>query len=158
MQARTHKRLKNRTQDPLAKPITTESSIVMNQKLSLSLFFLLLKKVIPLQKKYCDMNWNNLSNSAIIEEVGKRLKEYRFQRKLTQQELADQAGISLFSVTQIEKGKAVTLTLFLSVLRVLRLLDNFELLIPEIGISPIELLKLRGKTPKRVKKSKKQSV
>lgn len=23
------------------------------------------------------MNWNSLSNSAIIEEVGKRLKDYR---------------------------------------------------------------------------------
>ena len=103
------------------------------------------------------MNWYSLSNSAIIETVGKRLKEYRFQRKLTQQELADQAGISLFSVTQIEKGKSVTLTVFLSVLRVLRLLDNFELFIPEIGISPIEQLKLKGKQPKRIKKSKKQS-
>ncbi|MCL2510766.1 MAG: helix-turn-helix domain-containing protein [Bacteroidales bacterium] len=100
------------------------------------------------------MNWNSLSNSAIIEEVGKRLKEYRFQRKLTQQELAEQAGISVFSVTQIEKGNAVTLNVFLSVLRVLRLLDNFELFIPAIGISPIELLKLKGKTPKRIKKSK----
>ena len=102
------------------------------------------------------MNWNNLSNSAIIEEVGKRLKEYRFQRKLTQQELADQAGISLFSVIQVEKGRAVTLNVFLSVLRVLRLLDNFELFIPEIGISPIELLKLKGKTPKRIRKTRKQ--
>jgi transcriptional regulator with XRE-family HTH domain len=103
------------------------------------------------------MNWNSLSNSAIIEEVGKRLKDYRFRRKLTQQELADQAGISLFSVTQIERGKAVTMNIFLSVLRVLRLLDNFDLLIPEMEISPIELLKLKGKTPKRIKKSKKQS-
>ena len=103
------------------------------------------------------MDWNSLSNSAIIEEVGKRLKAYRFQKKLTQQELADRAGISVFSVTQIEKGKAVTLNVFLSVLRVLRLLDNFELFIPEIGISPIEQLKLKGKQPKRIKKSKKQS-
>ena len=109
-----------------------------------------------MRKFYFYMNWNSLSNSAIIEEIGKRLKEYRFQRKLTQQELADHAGISLFSVAQIEKGKAVTLNVFLSVLRVLRLLDNFELFIPEIGISPIELLKLKGKTPKRIKKTKKQ--
>ena len=106
-------------------------------------------------QKYFDMNWNSISNNAIIEEIGKRLKEYRFQRKLTQQEIAEQAGISAFSVTQIEKGKAVTINVFLSVLRVLRLLDNFELSIPEIGISPIELLKLKGKTPKRIKKSKK---
>jgi transcriptional regulator with XRE-family HTH domain len=110
-----------------------------------------------LQKIIFTMNWSSLSNNAIIEEVGKRLKKYRFQRKFTQKELADQAGISVFSVTQIERGKAVTLPVFLSVLRVLRLLDNFELLIPEIGISPIELLKLKGKTPKRIKKSKKET-
>jgi len=102
------------------------------------------------------MNWNSLSNSVIIEEVGKRLKDYRIRRKLTQQEVADLAGISVFSVTQIERGKAVTLNIFLSVLRVLRLLDNLELFIPEIGISPIELLKLKGKTIKRIKKNKKQ--
>ena len=101
------------------------------------------------------MNWNSLSNRALIEEIGKRLKEYRFQRRLTQQELADQAGISIFSVAQIEQGKMVSMTVFLSILRVLRLLENFELFIPEIGISPIELLKLKGKTPKRIKKSKK---
>ena len=101
------------------------------------------------------MNWNSLSNSAIIEEVGKRLKDYRIRRKLTQQEVAEQAGISIFSVAQIERGKVVTMSVFLSVIRVLRLLDNFELFIPEIGISPIELLKLKGKTPKRIKKSKK---
>jgi transcriptional regulator with XRE-family HTH domain len=101
------------------------------------------------------MNWNSLSNSAIIEEVGKRLKDYRIRRKLTQQELANQAGISVFSVAQIERGKVVTMSVFLSVLRVLRLLENLELFIPEIGISPIELLKLKGKTPKRIKNSKK---
>ena len=101
------------------------------------------------------MNWTSLSNSAIIEEVGKRLKDYRLRRKLTQQEVADHAGISIFSVAQIERGKAVTMSVFLSVLRTLRLLENFELFIPEIGISPIELLKLKGKTPKRIKKSKK---
>jgi len=101
------------------------------------------------------MKWNSLSNSAIIEEIGKRLKEYRFQRKLTQQEVADQAGISLFSIYQIENGKAITLNVFLSILRVLQLLDNLELFIPEIGISPILLLKLKGKTLKRIKKSKK---
>ena len=102
------------------------------------------------------MNWNSLSNSSIIEEVGKRLKDYRIRCKLTQQELANKAGISVFSVAQIERGKTVTLTIFLSVLRVLRLLDHLELFIPEIGISPIELLKLKGKTPKRIKKSKNQ--
>ena len=100
------------------------------------------------------MVWNDLSNAAILAETGKRLKEYRLRSRLTQQQLAEQAGISIFTVAQIEKGKSVSFDLLLTVLRVLRLLDNMELLLPASGISPIELLKLKGKTPKRVRTPK----
>jgi len=100
------------------------------------------------------MDWNSLSNTAIVQEIGKRLKEYRLKKRYTQQELAEKAGISLFSVAQIERGNAVSISILLPVLRVLRLLDNLELLLPEIGISPIELLKLKGKTPKRIRPKK----
>jgi len=100
------------------------------------------------------MNWNSLNDLAVVQEIGKRLKEYRLKRRLTQQELAEQAGISIFSVAQIEHGKAVSITTILPVLRVLRLLENLELLLPEIGLSPVELLKLKGKTPKRIRRKK----
>jgi len=100
------------------------------------------------------MNWNSLNDLAVVQEIGKRLKEYRLKRRLTQQELAEQAGISIFSVAQISHGKAVSITTILPVLRVLRLLENLELLLPEIGLSPVELLKLKGKTPKRIRRKK----
>jgi transcriptional regulator with XRE-family HTH domain len=102
------------------------------------------------------MVWNDLSNASVLAETGKRLKEYRLRSRLTQQQLAEQAGISIFTVVQIERGKSVSFSLFLSVLRVLRLLDNMETLLPELGVSPIELLKLKGKTPKRVRRSGKK--
>jgi transcriptional regulator with XRE-family HTH domain len=97
------------------------------------------------------MDWNSMSNTAIVLEIGKRLKEYRLKRKLTQQDLAEHAGISVFTVSQIEKGNPVSISMFLPVLRVLRLLDNLEMLLPEIGVSPIEMLKLKGKAPKRIR-------
>jgi transcriptional regulator with XRE-family HTH domain len=100
------------------------------------------------------MDWNVLSNKAIVEEIGKRVKAYRMRKKLTQQQLAERAGISIFSVAQIENGKSVSLGILLSVLRVLRLLDNLELLLPEIGISPIEIFRLKGKTPQRIRPKK----
>jgi transcriptional regulator with XRE-family HTH domain len=102
------------------------------------------------------MVWNDLSNTAVLAEAGTRLKEYRLRTRLTQQQLAEQAGVSVFTVAQIEQGKSVSFALLLSVLRVLRLLDNLELLLPETGISPIQLLKLKGKTPKRVRLSNKK--
>jgi transcriptional regulator with XRE-family HTH domain len=100
------------------------------------------------------MDWNGLSNTAIIEEIGKRLKTYRLKKRLTQQQLAERAGVSLFSVAQIENGKSVSLGILLSVMRALRLLDNLEMLLPEIGISPIEILQLKGKTPQRIRPKK----
>ena len=100
------------------------------------------------------MDWNSLSNAAIVMEIGKRLKEYRFKRRFTQQELAERAGISLFTIAQIEKGKPVSISMLLPVLRVLRLLDNLEMLLPETGISPVEMLKLKGKQPQRIRSKK----
>ena len=100
------------------------------------------------------MDWNGLSNMAIVQEIGKRLKEYRLKKRYTQQELAEQAGISVFSVAQIERGNAVSISILLPVLRVLRLLDNLELLLPEMGPSPVELLRLKGKMPRRIRPKK----
>jgi transcriptional regulator with XRE-family HTH domain len=100
------------------------------------------------------MKWNSLSDTDIVVEIGKRLKEYRLKKRFTQQELAEMAGISIFSVAQIERGKAVSVSILLPVLRTLRLLENLELLLPEIGLSPVELLKLRGKIPKRIRAKK----
>jgi transcriptional regulator with XRE-family HTH domain len=100
------------------------------------------------------MDWNSLSNSEIILELGKRLKAYRLKKRLTQQELAEKSGVSLFTIAQIEKGKSVSLFTLIAVLRVLRLLENFEMLLPEIEASPIEIMKLQGKKPKRIRRKK----
>jgi transcriptional regulator with XRE-family HTH domain len=100
------------------------------------------------------MEWNSLSNSEIIFELGKRTKEYRIKKRFTQQELAERAGVSLFTIAQIEKGKSVSLFTLIAVLRVLRLLDNFETLLPEIEASPIEIMKSQGKKPKRIRRKK----
>jgi transcriptional regulator with XRE-family HTH domain len=101
------------------------------------------------------MDWVSMSDTAIIEELGRRIKEYRLRKRYTQQELADRAGISLFSMSKIEKGQAVSVSIVIPVLRALRLLPNLEMLLPEIGISPIEAMKLKGKMPRRIKRKNK---
>lgn len=97
------------------------------------------------------MDWNSLSNTEIISEMGSRLKDFRLQKKLTQQQLAERAGVSLFTVAQIERGKSVSVSMLIAVMRVLRLLDNLELLLPRQEVSPIELLKLQGRKPQRIR-------
>ena len=94
-----------------------------------------------------------MSDPAIIAVIGKRLKEYRLRKNYTQSELAAKTGISVLSVQNMEKGRSVSLSTFISVLRMLNILGNLEALVPELPISPVELLKLKGKKRLRAKKS-----
>lgn len=98
--------------------------------------------------------WQELSNTAILAKLGLRLKEIRIRQNLTQRELADRAGISTLTAANIEKGKPVSILMFISVIRELGLLDNLEMLVPDIKISPIELKRLQGKKRHRVRHTK----
>ena len=46
------------------------------------------------------------SNSEIISELGGRFKQYRLFSNLTQKEVAVKAGVSIFTISQFEKGEA----------------------------------------------------
>lgn len=92
-----------------------------------------------------------MSNPAVLLKIGQRIKEKRIKQHFTQEELATASGVSVLTVANIEKGKSVSLLLFIGVLRSLGLLENLEQLIPENRISPIELKKLQGKKRYRVR-------
>lgn len=98
--------------------------------------------------------WTEMSNPAVLVKIGRRIKEIRIKQSVTQEELAIASGVSTLTIANIEKGKSVSLLLFISVLRSLGLIENLELLVPEIKISPIELKKLQGKTRHRVRRLK----
>lgn len=95
-------------------------------------------------------------DTAILKEMGKRIREIRIQKGLRQEDLAHKCGISLSSVTKIEKGQPVSTNLVLPVLRSLHLLEGLDLLIPQVGISPVQLRKMNGKKPQRVRILSKQ--
>lgn len=70
--------------------------------------------------------WNEMSNPAVLMRIGQRIKETRIRQHITQEELATASGVSPLTVANIEKGKSVSLLLFISVLRSLGLLENLE--------------------------------
>jgi len=100
------------------------------------------------------MEMVSLSNRQIVEEIGKRLKDLRISKNFTQKQLAENAGVSVFTIAQIENGKPVSFLLIIGVMRVLKLLDNLAFLFPEKQLSPIELLNLKTKVPQRVRLKK----
>jgi transcriptional regulator with XRE-family HTH domain len=92
---------------------------------------------------------SQLTDSAVLAELGARLERTRLERNLSQRELADEAGVERKVVARLEAGDSVTLVSFVRVLRALRMLDVLDRLVPEPVPSPIELLKLRGNQRQR---------
>lgn len=98
-----------------------------------------------------------LSDKAILVEVGERIARHRLDQQLTQTNVADEAGISKRTLERIEAGTSVQMLSMLRVLRVVGLVPNLNLMIPEIGPSPIELIKLKGKERQRASSTKKKN-
>lgn len=98
--------------------------------------------------------WTEMSNPAILTKLGIRIKDTRIRKNITQEELAIEAGVSSLTIANIEKGKSVTLFMFISVLRALGILENLENLVPEMKVSPLLLKQTLGKKQCRVRRLK----
>jgi transcriptional regulator with XRE-family HTH domain len=92
---------------------------------------------------------SQLSDEAVLAELGRRLARTRLERNLTQATLGDEAGVGLATVQRIESGRPVKTTSLARVLRALGLLDALDQLVPEPAPSPLERLKLQGKERRR---------
>jgi len=101
--------------------------------------------------------FNNLTNKAIAIEIGQRIEQLRLEQNLTQQQLADEIGLSRVSYRNLVKGSAKFENI-IAVLRVLNQLNGLENLIPETGYSPMQQLELKGKQRKRASKKRKDEV
>mgnify|MGYP003684832533 CR=1 FL=1 len=67
-----------------------------------------------------------------LELIGIRIKEQRLQLNITQQELAEFAGVSRNTIRLLENGKGIGMLSFIRILRRLDLDMNLLDLIPEI--------------------------
>lgn len=96
------------------------------------------------------------SNSELIMSLGKRFKEYRLTVRRTQREVSESSGVSLFTIRAFENGKASNINMgnFLSLLRAIGMLDEFEKILPSIPLSPDVLTRIENKKPKRVRHDK----
>ena len=81
------------------------------------------------------------SNEQILCELGERIRDTRIRHPMTQKELADRSGLSLKTVSNIEKGKDTNLGSLIAVLRTLGLLANIDMMLPEQEMRPSDYLK-----------------
>jgi transcriptional regulator with XRE-family HTH domain len=95
------------------------------------------------------MDWYAMSDKAIVREMGKRLRQLRLHKNISQKSLALKTGIHRVTISKIETGQQLSLITLVQILRGLEELERFEAIIPPEGPSPLQLAKLQGKQRKR---------
>ena len=96
------------------------------------------------------MNFEAMTNKAIAQEIAQRIEQLRLEQNLTQQQVANEIGISLRGYRGIVNG-IVKFENVIAILRVLGKLDLVENFIPETIFSPMAQLKLEGKKRQRAR-------
>ncbi len=91
----------------------------------------------------------DLSDDAVLKEVGNRIAQYRLNQDKTQAALAQEAGVSNRTLTRVEHGHSVQSSSLIRILRALNLVENLDTLIPEPTVSPIQQLRMQGKQRQR---------
>ena len=97
------------------------------------------------------------TSEAMGREAGDRLKQARLNLDLTQEEVGLSAGVSRYTIKNLEQGRGNIQDL-MAVLIALESTDQLDHLMPPQQISPIELLKLRGRMRKRASGSHNKTV
>ncbi len=87
------------------------------------------------------------SGSDIIRELGKRYSVYRKRMGYLQKEVAEQSGLSAFTISSFENGSStgITLASFIKLLRSIGHLEEMEKLLPELPASPRQVYKKQNK-------------
>jgi len=86
----------------------------------------------------------SLKTSEEMEvEFGQQLRDLRLRRNIDQRQLAEQAGVALNAVKNLENGRGATLSSLVKVLRSLGRADWLATLAPMVDISPMQMLKAK---------------
>lgn len=89
-----------------------------------------------------------LSDQAIAQLLGQRLRALRLRKNRSQEELAAATTLSVSTIKALETGRG-KMENFIVVLRELNALEAFDGFIPEPAASPLELAKRRAKERRR---------
>jgi transcriptional regulator with XRE-family HTH domain len=100
-------------------------------------------------------DYNTASSVQIIKDLGRKFESVRLSRNITQEHLAQDAGVSKKTISRLENGEVPTLDTVVRVMRALGLTSHLEALLPNPEIRPIERVKLSGHERLRARTGKK---
>ncbi len=96
-------------------------------------------------------DWVAMSDKAIIGAIGAYIRYQRLEQNKTQVQVAKEAGINRWTLSQIENGESITLATLIQILRALDLIHLLSIFTVKEEISPIEYARLKEKKKKRAR-------
>lgn len=94
-------------------------------------------------------------DDVVLEELGARLRAVRLHRNLSQERLAEEAGIGRVTLQRLEEGKVnASMPSLIRVLRALDLSESLDQLIPAPQPSPVEEADRRRRPRRRASSSR----
>ncbi len=86
----------------------------------------------------------NMENARTTQEVeqklGQQIRSLRLRKNLNQERLAEQAGVALSALKNLESGKGAALKTLIKALKALERLEWLDTLAPAVSISPLQML------------------
>lgn len=102
-------------------------------------------------------NYYIQTDKELVAMIGRKVKEIRIEKNISQADLAKQTGLHRNSIVSIEGGNSFSTESLVKILRALESLDEIAFLFSkkEHKLSPLEVFEREKKAKKRA--SKKQS-
>jgi transcriptional regulator with XRE-family HTH domain len=94
------------------------------------------------------------TDAALLQDIGKKVRQFRLAKNMTQKDLAKFSGVSLSSVASLERGDSVSLMTFVRLVRAVDGLHLFQPFFEKPEISPIAYAKILDAQQKRKRASK----
>lgn len=105
-----------------------------------------------------NIDWVQMTDIAIVEQIGRYIKQTRLALNKTQKQVAEDSGLNRWTISQIENGESITLSSLIQVLRALNalyVLDNFKVI---DEISPLAYAKLKKEQRERASNKSNKST
>lgn len=103
------------------------------------------------------IKWESMSDKALLDHIGKFIQSHRLNQNKSQDQVAEDAGISRSTLSLLERGEKVRIDTLLQVLRVLDLLYVMDAFKVNTQISPLAYAKLQKKERKQASPKKTNS-
>jgi transcriptional regulator with XRE-family HTH domain len=91
----------------------------------------------------------NSTTPEVTAEIGARIKALRLAQNLRVADLAAKSGVGARTISRLENGTPINLEQLIRILRGLGRLQALDAFLPPQPISPIQLVKMKGRERQR---------